>query len=156
MLIDYHIAKGLCLEYEWRPFVEFENPTSTELFRLKNPIVEEDGVKKFKLELDVRRFSSDDIKILSDAKNGTLTIEAKQEDESSKFEYRRKVAIPEGVELPSKMFGPRNSYYILIRTSLFSEITCKHRSDGVLTLEAPYTEPKIEPPTETPIKIEHK
>lgn len=40
----------------WRPFVGFQHPTDTELFRMKNPIIEEDGVKKFKLEFDVRRF----------------------------------------------------------------------------------------------------
>lgn len=104
MLFTHRIIRGFCLECEWRPFAEFEHPTSTELFRLKNPIVEEDGVKKFKVELDVRRFSAENIKILSDAKEGTLTIEAKQEDENSKFEYCRKIFIPEGVELPSESF----------------------------------------------------
>ena len=64
-------------------------------------------MKKFKVELDVRRFSADNIKILSDSENGTLTIEAKKEDENSKFEYLRKISIPEGVELPSKLLRPR-------------------------------------------------
>ncbi len=33
-----------------------EHPTETELYRLRNPIVEEDGVKMMKLQFDVRRF----------------------------------------------------------------------------------------------------
>lgn len=120
--------------WSWRPFVD-EHPTTTELFRLQNPIVEEDGTKKFKLEFDVRRFKPEDVKIATNAKERTLTIEAKREDENSKFEYRRKITIPEGVKP--------------------TDITCKLRSDGVLALEAPYIEPE-KPKGDTVIDIRHE
>uniref|UniRef100_A0A914WIG4 Uncharacterized protein n=1 Tax=Plectus sambesii TaxID=2011161 RepID=A0A914WIG4_9BILA len=44
---------------EWRPTRAGEVATvstNVEAFRLRNPIVEEDGTKKMKLEFDVRRF----------------------------------------------------------------------------------------------------
>nr|QBM20353.1 small heat shock protein [Tomicus yunnanensis] len=123
--------------FGFRPFVDFEHPTSTELFRLKNPIVEEDGVKKFKLEFDVRRFRPEDVKISTDSKAGTLTVEAKHSDEHSKFEYVRKISIPEGVKP--------------------EELTCTYKGNGVLSLEAPYVAtPEKEPPKDTPIQIKHE
>jgi len=120
----------------WRPFVD-EHPTAVEAFRCKNPIVEENGIKKFKLEFDVRRFKPEDVKISTDTKEKTLTIEAKYSDEHSKFEYQRKISIPEGVTP--------------------AELTCTYKSDGVLLLEAPYVEPaKPNPPKDTVIEINHK
>lgn len=42
-------------------------------------------------------------------------------------------------------------------SSVFLEITCNFRSDGVLAFEAPYYEPaKIETHPDTKIEIEHK
>lgn len=46
---------------DFRPLGIREHPTLTEAFRLKNPIVEEGGAKKFLLELDVRRFKPDEV-----------------------------------------------------------------------------------------------
>ena len=121
----------------WRPFVQTEHPSAVETYRLRNPIVEEDGVKKFKLEFDVRRFKPEDVKISTDAKKKTLTIEAKYSDENSKFEYQRTISVPEGVTP--------------------ADITCTYKSDGVLLLEAPYVEAeKAEPVKDTVINIEHK
>ena len=108
--------------FGFRPFLEHEHPVSSELFRIQNPIVEEDGVKKFKLEFDVRRFTPEDVKISTDSKENTIKVEAKCSDENSRFEYFRKVSIPQGVKA--------------------TDITCKYKSDGVLELEAPYTEPE--------------
>ncbi|VDM28922.1 unnamed protein product [Toxocara canis] len=42
------------------PMREREHPTLTEFYRIKNPIIEEDGVKKFMLEFDVRRFKPEE------------------------------------------------------------------------------------------------
>uniref|UniRef100_A0A914D294 SHSP domain-containing protein n=1 Tax=Acrobeloides nanus TaxID=290746 RepID=A0A914D294_9BILA len=120
----------------WRPFID-EHPTEVEVYRVKNPIVEEDGVKKFKLEFDVRRFKPEDVKIKTNAKDRILQIEAKTADENSKFEYFRKVSIPEGVQP--------------------TELTCKFKGDGVLEFEAPYTEPaKVELPKDTILEIKHE
>ncbi len=47
-------------EGEWQPSGAGEVAAlskNVEWFRLRNPIVEEDGVKKMKLEFDVRRFT---------------------------------------------------------------------------------------------------
>uniref|UniRef100_A0AC34Q0J0 SHSP domain-containing protein n=1 Tax=Panagrolaimus sp. JU765 TaxID=591449 RepID=A0AC34Q0J0_9BILA len=119
----------------WRPFVD-EHPTNVEFFRIKNPIVEENGVKKFKLEFDVRRFKPEDVKISTNAKDRSLTIEAKYADEQSKYEYQRKITIPEGV-------NP-------------TDVTCTYKADGVLQLEAPYVEPaKPDPPKDTVLEIKH-
>ncbi|KAI1719750.1 hsp20/alpha crystallin family domain-containing protein [Ditylenchus destructor] len=121
----------------FRPFLDREHPVSTELFRIQNPIVEEDGLKKFKLEFDVRRFKPEDVKISTDSKENILKVEATHCDEDSHFEYYRKVSIPAGVKP--------------------TDITCKYKSDGVLELEAPYTEPKKpELPKEKVIEISHK
>lgn len=113
-----------------------ENPTNSEFFRLRNPIIEENGVKKFKLEFDVRRFKPEDVKISTDAKERLLTIEAKTTDECSNFEFSRRISIPEGVKP--------------------TEITCTYKTTGVLVFEAPYTEPpQKEPPKDTMINIKH-
>ncbi|CAD5230942.1 unnamed protein product [Bursaphelenchus xylophilus] len=118
----------------WRPF---QNAFDSELFRLRNPIIEEDGVKKFKLEFDVRRFKPEDVKVSTNAEDRTLTIDAKYKDAESSFEYSRKVSIPEGVE-------PK-------------QITAKYTGEGTLLFEAPYTEPpKPELPKEQTLEIEHK
>uniref|UniRef100_A0A914DP77 SHSP domain-containing protein n=1 Tax=Acrobeloides nanus TaxID=290746 RepID=A0A914DP77_9BILA len=105
----------------YRPFVDVEHPVDTEIYRLKNPIVEENGVKKFKLEFDLRRFSQNEVKINTNAKDCCLMIEAKKSDQNSKFEYCRKMTIPHGVKP--------------------NEITCDFKSNGVLVIEAPYYEP---------------
>ncbi|CAD5225648.1 unnamed protein product [Bursaphelenchus okinawaensis] len=118
----------------WRPF---QQPIDNEAFRIRNPIIEEDGVNKFKLEFDVRRFKPEDVKVSTDTQERVLTIEAKYKDAESSFEYSRKVGIPEGVE-------PK-------------QITAKYTSEGTLQFEAPYTEPaKPELPKEQELKIEHK
>nr|AEB66267.1 heat shock protein 20 [Bursaphelenchus doui] len=120
--------------FAWRPF---QNAFDSEVFRLRNPIIEEDGVKKFKLEFDVRRFKPEDVKVSTDAKEGTLTIEAKYKDAESSFEYSRKVSIPEGVDA--------------------KQITAKYTGEGSLVFEAPYTEPpKPELPKEQKLEIDHK
>uniref|UniRef100_A0A914E595 SHSP domain-containing protein n=1 Tax=Acrobeloides nanus TaxID=290746 RepID=A0A914E595_9BILA len=130
-------ANGVPSTSFYRPFVDAEHPTDTELYRLMNPIVEENGVKKFKLEFDVRRFKPEDVKITTNEQKRCLTIEAKKQDENSKFEYFRKITIPDGIKP--------------------NEITCNFRSDGVLAFEAPYYEPaKIETRPDTKIEIEHK
>ncbi|KAE9551243.1 hypothetical protein FO519_005554 [Halicephalobus sp. NKZ332] len=130
------IARGAKIPQLWRPFVDHHHPTAVEAFRCKNPIIEENGIKKFKLEFDVRRFKPEDVKISTDAKERTLTIEAKYADEHSKFEYQRKTMIPEGVTP--------------------ADITCTYKSDGVLLLEAPYLEPtKPDAPKDTAINISH-
>ena len=120
----------------WRPFFD-EHPTDIEFFRIKNPIVEEDGVKKFKLEFDVRRFKPEDVKIKTSEKDRILQVEAKSANENSKFEYFQKVSIPDGV-------NPK-------------DITCKFNGNGVLEFEAPYTEPKkVDPPKDTVLQIKHE
>jgi len=121
----------------WRPFLHNEHPSAVESYRLRNPIVEEDGVKKFKLEFDVRRYKPEDVKISTDSDKNTLTIEAKYFDDNSKIESQRTISVPEGV-------NP-------------SDITCTYKSDGVLILEAPYVQAeKAEPVKDTVINIEHK
>jgi HSP20 family molecular chaperone IbpA len=121
----------------WRPFVDNQHPSVIETYRLRNPIVEDNGVKKFKLEFDVRRFKPEDVKISTDSQKNTLTVEAKYSDENSKFEYQRTISVPDGVKP--------------------ADITCTYKSDGVLLLEAPYIEPeKPEAVKDTVINIEHK
>uniref|UniRef100_A0A7E4VSG1 SHSP domain-containing protein n=1 Tax=Panagrellus redivivus TaxID=6233 RepID=A0A7E4VSG1_PANRE len=125
----------------FRPFVENPesamHPSIVEDFRVRNPIIEEDGVKKFKLSFDVRRFKPEDVKIETTAADKMLKIEAKHFDEMSNYQYARTVSLPEGV-------NP-------------SEIKCTYRSDGVLLVEAPYVEPPPkEPVVDTPIAVSHK
>jgi len=120
----------------WRPFL-YQHPTELEAFRLRNPIIEEDGVKKFKMEFDVRRFKPEDVKVSTNKEESTLLIEAKHKDECSSFEYSRRVSVPEGVKL--------------------TDITCKFTPDGVLIFEAPYEEPpQVEKAKEQTIKIDHQ
>lgn len=77
-----------------------------------------------------------DVQITTNQENSTLTIEAKYSDENSKFEYKRKISIPDGVDPKS--------------------ITAKYTSEGSLVFEAPYVEPpKPEPPKEHVIEIKH-
>ncbi|VDM97953.1 unnamed protein product, partial [Onchocerca ochengi] len=47
----------------FRPIGVREHPSQTEAYRVQNPIVEEDGVKKFLLELDVRRFKPEQVEL---------------------------------------------------------------------------------------------
>ncbi|VDO58982.1 unnamed protein product, partial [Onchocerca flexuosa] len=61
----------------FRPIGIREHPSQTEAYRIQNPIVEEDGVKKFLLELDVRRFKPQEVTVKTNANENTLTIEAK-------------------------------------------------------------------------------
>jgi hypothetical protein len=116
---------------------------------MRNPIIEEDGVKKFKLEFDVRRFKPEsgfefdwkifsylDVQVTTNHQDSSLTIEAKYSDENSRFGYKRKISIPEGVDPKS--------------------ITAKYTGDGTLVFEAPYVEPpKPEPPKDHVIEIKH-
>jgi len=118
----------------WRPFAQ--HPMDVEAFRVSHPIVEENGVKKFKMEFDVRRFKPDDVKVSTNKDESALLIEAKHQDEACNFEYRRKVTVPEGVKL--------------------TDITCKYTPEGTLVFEAPYVEPpKPEPAKEQSIEIKH-
>lgn len=81
----------------YRPFVEAKHTADNELYRLMNPIVEENGIKKFKLEFDARRFKPEDVRITTNSQTRILTIEAKKQDENSRFEYCQKVTVPVGV-----------------------------------------------------------
>ncbi|KAK0408596.1 hypothetical protein QR680_004046 [Steinernema hermaphroditum] len=96
-------------------------------------IVEENGVKKFKLEFDVRRFKPEEVNVIT--KNRELTIEAHNESDEMKARYNCTVTIPEGVE-------PKG-------------ITCKYL-EGKLTVEAPYEAPTLEPAKETEINVKHE
>ena len=128
--LEHELGSNRWSPFVYRPFVSgFQYP-------IDNPIVEEDGVKKFKLEFDVRRFKPEDVKVTTNKEDSTLTVEAKFKDEHSSFEYQRRVTIPEGVDPKS--------------------ITAKYTSDGTLLFEAPYVEPpKPEPPKDQPIDIKH-
>ncbi|KAI6213382.1 Heat shock protein 20 [Aphelenchoides besseyi] len=118
----------------WRPFAE--HPTDIETFRLRNPIIEENGQKLFKVSFDVRRFKPEEVKVSTDKDTCTLLIEANHKDEHSSFEFSRKIKVPEGVKL--------------------TEITANYSADGTLDFEAPYTEPaKEDPPKPQAIEIKH-
>ncbi|KAI6186432.1 Heat shock protein 20 [Aphelenchoides besseyi] len=118
----------------WRPFAE--HPTDTETFRLRNPIIEENGVKKFKVSFDVRRFKPEEVKVSTDKDTCTLLIEASHKDEHSSFEFSRKLKVPEGVKL--------------------TDITANYSADGVIEFEAPYIEPpQPDPPKPQAIEIKH-
>lgn len=106
---------------EFFPFRENEHPTARELYRLQNPIIEEDGAKKFMLEFDVRRFKPEEviyflalsvllsllrlsfqewvfqITVKTSDKDCTLTVEAKHNEENAKYEFTRKLKLPDGV-----------------------------------------------------------
>uniref|UniRef100_A0A914S763 Uncharacterized protein n=1 Tax=Parascaris equorum TaxID=6256 RepID=A0A914S763_PAREQ len=58
---SYAIVASRGWATDFLPIREREHPTLAELYRLKNPIVEEDGVKKFMLEFDVRRFKPEEV-----------------------------------------------------------------------------------------------
>ncbi|KHN79940.1 Major egg antigen [Toxocara canis] len=119
------------------PMREREHPTLTEFYRIKNPIIEEDGVKKFMLEFDVRRFKPEEVSVTTNAKDNTLTIEAKHKDENSKYEFSRKMTLPAGV-VPK-------------------ELTCRFKTDGVLEVKAPYNPPpEAEPIKDTDIQVKHE
>ena len=113
------------------PFVAEED------FRMVQPIVEEDGVKKFKLIFDVSHFKPEEINVKTN--KGKVIVEAKHQSKTdnseAKYEYFREFAIPEGVKI--------------------EEMTCKYTEDGSLLVEAPYTPPpKVEKEKDIPIKHE--
>ena len=88
---------------------------------MQNPIIEEDGAKKFMLEFDVRRFKPEEviyflalsvllsllrlsfqewvfqITVKTSDKDCTLTVEAKHNEENAKYEFTRKLKLPDGV-----------------------------------------------------------
>ena len=103
-LLDFFQNFLATLTPSYRPFVDVEHPVDTEIYRLKNPIVEENGVKKFKLEFDLRRFNQNEVKINTNAKDCCLMIEAKKSDQNSKFEYCRKMTIPHGVKPNGRIY----------------------------------------------------
>lgn len=122
---------------EFSPFRERDHPTSVEYFRLQNPIIEEDGVKKFLLEFDVRRFKPEEITVKTNEKDNTLVIEAKHDEENAKYEFSRKLTLPKGVD--------------------GKELTCRFTSEGVLQVKAPYTPPpEAEKAKETEINVKHE
>jgi len=116
------------------PFRIFRDK-NVERFHMEQPIVEEDGVKKFKLVFDVQQFKPEEI--IVKIKDNRLSVEAKQKskDENceSYFEFRREYNFPEGVKQ--------------------EEVTCKYKDDGSLVFEAPYTPPN-EPVKEQDVKIQ--
>lgn len=60
-LNTYPIVASRGWAADFFPIREREHPTLAEFYRLKNPIIEEDGVKKFMLEFDVRRFKPEEV-----------------------------------------------------------------------------------------------
>uniref|UniRef100_A0A0N5AXC4 SHSP domain-containing protein n=1 Tax=Syphacia muris TaxID=451379 RepID=A0A0N5AXC4_9BILA len=104
---------------------------------LFNPIIEEDGEKKFVLEFDVRRFKPEEICVTTSEKNSTLKIEAKHKGENENLEFSREIMLPKGV--------------------VAKELKCRFTSDGLLQLKAPYNPPKeTEAPKDTEIKVKHE
>uniref|UniRef100_A0A915PU79 SHSP domain-containing protein n=1 Tax=Setaria digitata TaxID=48799 RepID=A0A915PU79_9BILA len=120
----------------FRPIGVREHPSQIEAYRVSNPIVEEDGVKKFLLELDVRRFKPEEVTVKTNAKENTLTIEAKHKDEETKFEYLRKITLPQGV--------------------VSKDMTCHFTSDGILQIKAPYDAPQEAVTVDTEIPVKHE
>ncbi|MCP9260821.1 hypothetical protein DINM_003970 [Dirofilaria immitis] len=103
----------------FRPIGVREHPSQTEAYRVQNPIVEEDGVT-----------------VKTNAKENTLTIEAKHSDDETKFEYLRKITLPEGV--------------------VTKEMTCHFTSDGILQIKAPYNLPQEAITVDTEIPVKHE
>ncbi|VDN55970.1 unnamed protein product [Dracunculus medinensis] len=124
----------------WNEFVPYKGSDDLALmesFRLRNPVVEEDGVKKYLLEFDVRRYKPEEISIVTNAKARTLTINAKHIGENSTYEFSRTMSLPEGVE-------PR-------------EIKCRFTSGGSLQVSAPYNPSPQEPEkSDTEINVKHE
>ncbi|VDM07339.1 unnamed protein product [Wuchereria bancrofti] len=120
----------------FRPIRVHEHPSQIEAFRVLNPIVEEDGVKKFLLELDVRRFKPNEVTVKTNARDNTLTVEAKHKDDESKFEYLRKITLPQGV--------------------VTKDMTCHFTSEGILQIKAPYNAPEEAIVADTEIPVKHE
>ncbi|VDN28425.1 unnamed protein product [Gongylonema pulchrum] len=120
----------------FRPLGVREHPSQIEAYRVKNPIIEEDGVKKFLLELDVRRFNPEEVTVRTNAKDNTLTVEAKHKDDESKFEYLRKLTLPQGV--------------------VSKDMTCHFTADGILQIKAPYNPPQEALVGDTEIPVKHE
>ncbi|EFO17309.1 hypothetical protein LOAG_11186 [Loa loa] len=120
----------------FRPIGVREHPSQIESYRVLNPVVEEDGVKKFFLELDVRRFKPDEVTVKTNAKENTLTVEAKHKDDETKFEYLRKITLPQGV--------------------VSKDMTCHFTSDGILQIKAPYNPPQEAITVDTEIPVKHE
>lgn len=117
----------------WYPFRVGSN-AAEEAFYARNPIVEENGTKKFKTFYDVSRFSPEDIHVKSSSKDGKVTITAKREHSQDgvtlKDEFHREFSVPEGVKI--------------------QEMTCTYTEEGGMVLEAPYDPPSTETQTKTP------
>ncbi|VDK83883.1 unnamed protein product [Litomosoides sigmodontis] len=120
----------------FRPIRVYEHPSQTEAYRVRNPIVEEDGVQKFLLELDVRRFKPEEVIVKTNAKENTLTVEAKHKDDETRFEYLRKITLPQGV--------------------VSKDMTCHFTSDGILQIKAPYNAPQEAIAADTEIPVKHE
>uniref|UniRef100_A0A914VDV8 SHSP domain-containing protein n=1 Tax=Plectus sambesii TaxID=2011161 RepID=A0A914VDV8_9BILA len=76
--------------------------TNVEAFRLRNPIVEEDGTKKMKLEFDVRRFIPSEVSVKTNTKDNSLTIDAEHKSDDAKYEFHRYYVLPQGVKADGK------------------------------------------------------
>ncbi|VDM97693.1 unnamed protein product [Thelazia callipaeda] len=120
----------------FRPIGAREHPSLVEDYRIQNPIIEENGIKKFVLELDVRRFKPEEVMVKTNTKEGTLTIEAKHKDSETKIEYMRKVTLPQGV--------------------VVKDMTCHFTSDGILQIKAPYEAPQEAVVIDTEIPVKHE
>ncbi|GMT11094.1 hypothetical protein PFISCL1PPCAC_2391 [Pristionchus fissidentatus] len=117
----------------------FTSPISSlDLPQLPSLIVTENGTKKFKLEFDVSKFKPDEVQVHTTAKENTLRVEAKHEDDTCNFHFSRVITVPKGTTL--------------------AELKCLFSSDGTLTLEAPFVEPvneKKESIKDTEIPVQH-
>lgn len=123
-------------------YYDDESPTVQEWLRIANPIVkDEDGIKKFRLAFDLRRFRPEEVSV--ETKGSVVTINAKHEskegDHSKRFEFHQQFSVPEGVNA--------------------QEVKCRYMNDGSILLEAPYTEPEkkaVEAPKEQEIAVKHQ
>ena len=107
------------------------------LDNLYNPIVEEEGVKKFLLEFDVRRFKPEEIAVKTSENDRTLTIEAKHKGDDDHYEFCQTLSLPKGV--------------------VAKDVTCRFTSEGILQIKAPYNPPvEEEKPKDTEIHVKHE
>jgi len=100
-------------------------------------IVEEDGKQKMQLQFQAENCKPDDIEVKT--KGNLLEVRAKQEetgkDFSSYHEYTQMITLPDGVKA--------------------DELTCRFE-DGLVTLEAPYTNPALETGAKKDLPVEHQ
>jgi len=108
-----------------------------ERFHLQQPIVEEEGKKKFKLVFDASHFKPNDINVKTNGRRLSISArhETKEKGREEKYEYKREYELPEGVKA--------------------EEVTCKYTNDGQLVVEAPYTPPAVES-KEQEISVKHE